>query len=93
MKNNIYIFSNSILSRKNNSFTIDTIPDTEPVHNVDLYEDENVQVLLPALKTETNSKTKHIPAESIEAFYTFGEVRFNTQFFKFFYKFFTSFIF
>ncbi|MEG8945779.1 type I-B CRISPR-associated endonuclease Cas1b [Rosettibacter firmus] len=82
MKTNIYIFSNSILSRKSNSFTIDTIPETEPVHNIDIYEGENEQVLLPATKVEINGKSKHIPAESIEAFYTFGEVRFNTQFFK-----------
>jgi len=82
MKNNIYIFSNSILSRKNNSFSLYTIPDSEPQHSIDIYESENENVILPADKTELDAKPKNIPAETVEAFYTFGEVRFNTQFFK-----------
>jgi len=82
MKNNIYIFSNSILSRKNNSFTLQVIPDTEPQSKIDIYEAENDMVILPSKKSETDSKPKHIPAEAVEAFYTFGEIRFNTQFFK-----------
>ncbi|MDH7604086.1 MAG: type I-B CRISPR-associated endonuclease Cas1b [Melioribacter sp.] len=82
MKNNIYIFSNSVLSRKNNSFSLYTIPDSEPFHNIDIYESEYENVILPAEKIDTNVKPKNIPAETIEAFYVFGEVRFNTQFFK-----------
>lgn len=82
MKNNIYIFSNSVLSRKDNSFILKKLPDAEPQHNVDIYENENENVILPAYKKDSEDKPKHIPAESIEAFYTFGEVRFNTQFFK-----------
>lgn len=82
MKNNIYIFSNSILSRKNDSITLETIPDTDAIHEVDFYEDESEGVLLPAQKTNGEGNTRHIPAESVEAIYTFGEVRFNTQFFK-----------
>ncbi len=82
MKNNIYIFSNSILSRKNDSITLETIPDTDAIHEVDFYEDESEGVLLPAPKTNSEGTTRHIPAESVEAIYTFGEVRFNTQFFK-----------
>ncbi|MCX7874614.1 MAG: type I-B CRISPR-associated endonuclease Cas1b [Melioribacteraceae bacterium] len=82
MKNNIYIFSNSVLSRKDNSFTLHTIKDVEPQHKIDIYETEQENVILPAQKDDVFDKPKHIPAESIEAFYTFGEVRFNTQFFK-----------
>lgn len=82
MKNNIYIFSNSVLSRKNDSITLDTIPDTEAIHEADFYEGESEGVILPALKIESNGNPRHIPAESVEAIYTFGEVRFNTQFFK-----------
>jgi len=82
MKNNIYIFSNTILSRKNDSLMLDTIPDTEAVHEVDFYESESENVILPAQKTDSVGNPKYIPAESVEAIYTFGEVRFNTQFFK-----------
>ncbi|MDF1610542.1 type I-B CRISPR-associated endonuclease Cas1b [Stygiobacter electus] len=82
MKNNIYIFSNSVLSRKDNSFTLHSLQDTEPQHKIDIYETADENVILPAKKDDVFDKPKHIPAESIEAFYTFGEVRFNTQFFK-----------
>lgn len=82
MKTNIYIFSNSILSRKDNSFALRTIPATEPINQVEIFEGEEYQVLLPAPKSDEDSNVKHIPAESVEAFYTFGEVRFSTQFFK-----------
>ncbi|NWF51104.1 MAG: type I-B CRISPR-associated endonuclease Cas1 [Ignavibacteriaceae bacterium] len=82
MKNNIYIFSNSILSKKDNSLSLETLPDSESVNEADIYEDESEGVILPAQKTDGNGNVKHIPAESIEAIYTFGEVRFNTQFFK-----------
>lgn len=56
--------------------------DVEPQHKIDIYETEEENVILPAKKDDVFDKPKHIPAESIEAFYTFGEVRFNTQFFK-----------
>lgn len=82
MKNNIYIFSNSILSRKNNTFKIEKMNNSEAIHEADIYEDEREHVLIPAPKDENGNGSKYIPAETIEAFYTFGEVRFNTQFFK-----------
>ena len=82
MKTNIYIFSNSILSRKDNSFLIKSIPQSEPIHQADIFENEEYEVLLPAPKNDDDFEAKHIPAESVEAFYAFGEVRFNTQFFK-----------
>lgn len=82
MKNNIYIFSNSILSRKNDSLLLGTIPATDAIHEADFYENETEGVILPAQKVESNGTPRHIPAESVEAIYTFGEVRFNTQFFK-----------
>lgn len=82
MKNNIYIFSNSLLGRKDNSLFIDTIPQTERINEADIYEDEPEGVILPAPRTEKEGRPKYIPAQSVEAIYTFGEVRFNTQFFK-----------
>ncbi len=82
MKNNIYIFSNSILSRKNNTFKIEKMSDAEAIHEIDIYEDDREYVILPSPKYESNGEAKYLPAETIEAFYTFGEVRFNAQFFK-----------
>ncbi len=82
MKNNIYIFSNTILSRKDDSILLDTIPQTDAINEADFYESETEGVILPAQKAEGNGNPRHIPAESVEAIYTFGEVRFNTQFFK-----------
>lgn len=82
MKNNIYIFSNSILSRKNNTFKIEKISDVEAVHEIDIYEDERERVILPSPKYEGDGDPKYLPAETIEAFYSFGEVRFNSQFLK-----------
>lgn len=82
MKKNIYIFSNTILSRKNNSISLRTLPNTDSFSQIDIYEDDTEGVLLPPPVKEENGEVKHIPAESVEAIYTFGEVRFSTQFFK-----------
>lgn len=82
MKQNIYIFSNTILSRKDDSLVLETMADVDPIHDVDFYESEAEGVMLPAPKTEGNGTVRHIPVESVEALYTFGEVRFNTQFFR-----------
>lgn len=82
MKNNIYIFSNSILSRKNNSLCLQTIPSVEPAGKIDIYEGENEGILLPAPADDEKLISKNIPAESVESIFTFGEARFNTQFFK-----------
>ncbi len=82
MKNNIYIFSNTILSRKDNTFKIEKMKDIEPIQKADFYEDERENVIIPAPKNEGDGMPKFLPAETIEAFYTFGEVRLNTQFFN-----------
>lgn len=58
------------------------MPDTEPIHKINIYENEEEQVILPAQKSEGSGNAKYIPAEYVEAFYSFGEVRFNIQFFK-----------
>ncbi|MCX7983501.1 MAG: type I-B CRISPR-associated endonuclease Cas1b [Bacteroidetes bacterium] len=82
MKQNIYIFSNTILSRKNDSLMIETMPDIDAIHDVDIYETEADGVLLPAPKGDGSGNVRYIPVESVEALYTFGEVRFNTQFLR-----------
>lgn len=82
MKNNIYIFSNTILSRKDNSILLKTIPNTDSIHQADIYEEESDGVLLPPSTNQEVEQVKHLPAESIESIYAFGEVKFNTQFFK-----------
>lgn len=82
MKTNIYIFSNTILSKKDNSLLLKTVPNSEPLHKIDLYEDIRDGVLLPPDSNKESDEVKHIPVESVESIFTFGEVRFSTQFFK-----------
>ncbi|MCS7054487.1 MAG: type I-B CRISPR-associated endonuclease Cas1b [Ignavibacterium sp.] len=82
MKNNIYIFSNTILSRKDNSILLKTIPNSESIHQADIFEDEIDGVILPPSNGHEPIQIKHLPAESIDSIYSFGEVKFNTQFFK-----------
>jgi CRISPR-associated protein Cas1 len=83
MKNNIYIFSNTILGRKDNSVVLKTIPNTDSIHEADIYEDDKDGIILPPPPINQDvDQVKHLPAESIESIYTFGEVRFNTRFFK-----------
>lgn len=82
MKNNIYIFSDTKLSRKNNTLKIEKIENLNPIHEIDIFEDEKEYVLLPPQRIEGDGNFKYLPIESIEAIYTFGEVSFNSQFLK-----------
>ncbi len=82
MKNYVYIFSNTKLNRKNNTFVVELIENKESINKIDIDESEKEFVLLPIKNSGSESKQKFIPAESIDAFFTFGEILFNTQFFK-----------
>jgi CRISPR-associated protein Cas1 len=79
MKNSIYIFSNSILRRKNSSFEIETMQNSDMQCDIDLFEDESNNVILPP-NNDRGQNTKHLPAESVDAFYTFGNIRFSLNF-------------
>ncbi len=82
MKQNIYIFSNSALSRKDNTFIISSMKEAEALCDIDVCDEERECILLPAEKDSGVCNPKYVPAESIEAFYTFGEIRFNSQFLR-----------
>lgn len=82
MKQNLYIFSNSILRRKENTILIETSVNTEPSHQADI-DDLSEEVLLSNTGENTETNKKFIPAENVEAIYTFGEVKFNSRFLGF----------
>lgn len=79
MRQNIYIFSNTILRKKNDTLLVETDTLTKPVHEADIDIEEYETLVSPA--GESNGmKKKFIPAQNVEAIYTFGSVRMNTQF-------------
>ncbi len=82
MKQNIYIFSNSVLRRKDNTLLVESDPDTKPVHEADI-DDSEYETLINNISMENGGKKKYIPAENIEAIYTFGDIRFNSRFLSF----------
>jgi CRISPR-associated protein Cas1 len=77
MKNNIYIFSNTILRKKDKTLCIETDTNGSPVHEADI--DESEILLSPAQDNNGFSKS-YIPAENVDAIYTFGSVKMNTHF-------------
>ncbi|MBM4158814.1 MAG: type I-B CRISPR-associated endonuclease Cas1 [Ignavibacteria bacterium] len=78
MKNNLYIFSNTILRRKDNTLLVETLPDSSPIHEADIDESES-EYLISCEPALDGNKKKYIPAENIESIYTFGDVRFNSR--------------
>jgi|YNPMSStandDraft_1061717.scaffolds.fasta_scaffold35989_1 hypothetical protein len=63
MKNNIYIFSDTKLSRKNNTLKIEKIENLNPIHEIDIFEDEKEYVILPPQKVEGDGNFKYLPIE------------------------------
>lgn len=82
MKQNIYIFSNTILRKKDNTILIETSPLSESAHQADIEYDGFQDILIPLPSGNGESK-KYIPAENIEAIYSFGPIKFNSQFLSF----------
>lgn len=79
MKHNIYIFSNTVLRRKNNTLCIEQDTDTTAVHESDI--DESEILVTPTQDNEGYGK-KFVPADNVEAIYTFGSVKTNSQFYS-----------
>jgi CRISPR-associated protein Cas1 len=80
MKQNLYLFSNTILRRKQNTLYLEAYSQTEPSHQADI-DEEAENVLLIGKDNDVNVKQhKFIPAHNVEAIYTFGEVKLTTGF-------------
>ncbi len=79
MKQNLFIFSNSILRKKDNTLLIESNPDKEPAYEADIDLQEPDVIIPPPADSEYSSK-KFIPADNIESIFTFGDIRFNSRF-------------
>lgn len=88
MKQNIYLFSDSLIRRKDSTVMVERICQTEnadedndSVYDIDEQFKEELllgeEALLPA------GDKKYIPVENIESVFTFGSVHFNTRFLYF----------
>ena len=80
MRQNLYLFSNSILRRKNNTLYLEAFDDKRAIHEADIDDDETDTILIGEKDREKGIKKKFIPAENVESVFTFGEVRFTSQF-------------
>ncbi|MBS1517926.1 MAG: type I-B CRISPR-associated endonuclease Cas1 [Bacteroidetes bacterium] len=80
MRQNLYLFSNSILRRKNNTLYLEAVDDKQPRHDADIDEDEIDAVLIGEKDKEKAVKKKFVPAQNVESVFTFGEVKLTSQF-------------
>lgn len=79
MKQNLFIFANSILRKQNNTLCIESLPQKNSYNDVDVDNSEGIMLLNPDSENQGISK-KYIPTENVEAIYTFGCIKFNTHF-------------
>lgn len=82
MKQNLYLFSNTILRKKDKTLLIETSPLTEPAHQADIENEGFENLLIPGSSGNGESK-KYVPAENVEAIYSFGLIKFNSQLLSF----------
>lgn len=91
MQKQLYIFSDTIIKRKDNTLLCETLAD-EKINDNDLENDSNEDedsklcreeyYLDPNIIIPSGDK-KYIPVENIESIYSFGSVRFNSRFLYF----------
>lgn len=80
MKQNLYLFSDTILRKKDNTLFIEKDNNSNTIHEADIdYKGEEVILVSPD-KITGNGEKKFIPAQNVEAIYCFGSVKFNTYF-------------
>jgi len=77
MRQNIYIFSNTILRKKDKTLCIENDSCENAVHEADI--DESEILISPSQNNEGVSRS-YIPAENVDAIYTFGSVKMNSHF-------------
>lgn len=75
MKRNYYIFSDTIIRRKNNTLTFETIK------SADCCEED----ILTGIKNELFEKVeaRNVPVENVDALFTYGTVNFNSRLLNF----------
>ena len=81
MKENIYIFTNSILRKKENTLAIETLQGFNRKDECDITDIECDTLITPADESR-GTKAKYIPVDNINSVFTIGSVKFNTHFFS-----------
>ena len=79
MKETIYIFSNSILRKKNNTLSVESMQEIVRRDECDISDIESVLLINPSDATKSRN-AKYIPVDNIDSIFAFGSVKFNTQF-------------
>ncbi|MBU0560446.1 MAG: type I-B CRISPR-associated endonuclease Cas1b [Bacteroidetes bacterium] len=84
MKQNLYIFSDTIIKRSNNTILCEKVIkdpiDEEEIEEKDFHQSEfllDEECIIPS------GDKKYIPVESIDSIFTFGSIRFNSRFLYF----------
>ena len=80
MRQNIYLFSNSILRKKNDTLCLQNMPDRDAVHEADIDESENDIMLIGNRVNEKDGRNKFVPAQNIDSVFAFGEMYFTSGF-------------
>lgn len=88
MKQNIYLFSDSLIKRKDSTIMVDRICQTENAEDdidvdFDIDQQFKKELLLGEEALLPSGDKKYIPVENIESIFTFGSVHFNTRFLYF----------
>jgi len=80
MKQNLYLFSDTILRKKNNTLQIEKDVDCKAAHESDIDMLDDDAVIVGTSKVNGTGEKKFVPAQNVEAIYCFGNVKFNTSF-------------
>lgn len=80
MRQNIYLFSNSILRKKNDTLCLQNMSGKDAVHEADIYEGDNDVILLGNGAQAEEGKSKFVPAQNIDSVFAFGEMYFTSGF-------------
>jgi CRISPR-associated protein Cas1 len=69
-----------MLRRKNNTLYLEAFDDKDSIHEADIDEDEIDAVLIGKKDKDKAVRKKFVPAQNVESVFTFGEIRFTSQF-------------
>lgn len=86
MKNRLYLFSDSIIRRKEKTLMLEKVMKSDDIKDEDDVQIEELrreEYLLSDDDIMPTGESKYIPVESIEAVYSFGSLRFNSRFISF----------
>lgn len=83
MKQNIYIFSDTILKRKNNTISFESVSMFGRYENSDYRETDFDETLIDPTERLPEGQKKYIPVENVDSIFCFGDIRLNSNFINF----------